>query len=295
MTSSKDVLDHEIENVKKLGFRIKTNTAVGKDVTILYRRTRAEMPAATEEVDEVEREGIEIRFLVAPVRMLVENGRLKGLDCIRMQLGEVDGTGRRRPVPIDDSEFTVEIDALIPAIGQQSDIAALADDAGLTVSRSGTIQVDPETLYTGVDGVLPAETSSGDRTRSEISRKCNWGSLPKWRLQRPGVASDVTKGDAECQTRNAECGMMVDSLSGGNRNAGRSQASRVVQLPGRGQPGRPHRHRASANLAAPSWNFCWPKPRTRLRAYPKTVGDWLILRSLRSKMCLSPSPQTVFG
>ncbi|UCF16611.1 MAG: FAD-dependent oxidoreductase, partial [Phycisphaerales bacterium] len=127
---------------------------LGKDVKILYRRTRREMPAAKEEIEGAIEEGIEIRFLVAPVRVLSENGQLKGIECTRMELGELDRSGRRRPVPVEGSEFTIEIDTLMPAIGQQPDLSALARDDRLKTSNANTIEVDPESLSTGIEGVF---------------------------------------------------------------------------------------------------------------------------------------------
>ena len=127
---------------------------MGKDVTILYRRTRREMPAAKEEIDGALEEGIEIQFLVTPVKVLSENGQLSGIECIRMELGELDRSGRRRPVPIDGSEFTMEIDTLMPAIGQTSDLSALASDERLKTTKASTIEVDPENLCTGADGIF---------------------------------------------------------------------------------------------------------------------------------------------
>jgi NADH-quinone oxidoreductase subunit F len=127
---------------------------LGKNVKILYRRTKSEMPAAKEEIEELDREGIDIEFLVAPVRALSDNGRLNGIECIRLELGEVDKSGRRRPVPIEGSEFTVEIDTLIPAIGQQPDVVPVIDGNGLKLSRWHTVKVDPEILYTGVEGIF---------------------------------------------------------------------------------------------------------------------------------------------
>lgn len=127
---------------------------LGKDVKILYRRTRREMPAAKEEIKGAIDEGIEIQFLVAPVRVLSENGRLKGIECIRMELGELDRSGRRRPLPVEGSEFTIEIDTLMPAIGQKPDLSALASDDRLKTSGADTIEVDPESLSTGIEGVF---------------------------------------------------------------------------------------------------------------------------------------------
>lgn len=127
---------------------------LGKDVKILYRRTRSEMPAIKEEVDEVINEGIEIQFLTAPIKVVSENGKLKGVRCIKMQLGDVDSSGRRKPVPIEGSEFLVEIDTLIPAIGQRPDDTFLVGCDELKLSKWGTLKVDPETLQTDLKGVF---------------------------------------------------------------------------------------------------------------------------------------------
>ncbi len=127
---------------------------LGKDVTILYRRTRREMPAAKEEIDGALEEGIEIQFLVAPVKVLSRKGRVTGIECVRMELGEVDRSGRRRPVPIKGSEFTREIDTLMPAIGQQPDLGALASDNHLKISKLNTIEVSSDSLYLGTNGIF---------------------------------------------------------------------------------------------------------------------------------------------
>jgi formate dehydrogenase beta subunit len=120
-----------------------------KEVTIIYRRTRAEMPASPEEIDEAIKEGIKMSFLAAPNKIIQENGQLN-LECIRMELGESDASGRRRPMPIAGSEFTVEFDNIIAAIGQQPEIPARF---GLNVGRVNTVQVDSATLATNIEGV----------------------------------------------------------------------------------------------------------------------------------------------
>jgi NADH-quinone oxidoreductase subunit F len=127
---------------------------LGKDVTILYRRTRNEMPAAKEEIEGAIEEGIEIQFLVTPIRVLSDNGQLTGIECIKMVLGEIDRSGRRRPVPIEGSEFTMEIDTLMPAIGQRPDLIVAETDERIKTTKSSTIQVDPETLCAGADGIF---------------------------------------------------------------------------------------------------------------------------------------------
>jgi NADH-quinone oxidoreductase subunit F len=123
-------------------------------VTIIYRRTRAEMPAFKEEVDEAIEEGIDIRFLTAPVKVMTRNGKLTAIECIQMKLGEMDKSGRRRPVPIEGSEFVIELDTLIPAISEQPDTDFLSKSKKLELSKWGTIVIDEETLTTGQKGVF---------------------------------------------------------------------------------------------------------------------------------------------
>ncbi|GMT48614.1 MAG: glutamate synthase [bacterium] len=104
------------------------------EVTIVYRRTRDEMPAIKQDVDEAIHEGIKIEFLVAPKEFVIEGGRAVGLTCTRMELGEPDSSGRRRPVPIEGSEFTIDSDMIIVGIGQAPELpgglSAIADDRG---------------------------------------------------------------------------------------------------------------------------------------------------------------------
>ena len=95
------------------------------EVTILYRRSRAEMPAIAEEIEEALAEGVDIRYLAAPVELLTEGGRVTGLKCVKMELGMSDESGRRRPLPIAGSEFTIEADTVIPAIAQEADLSFL--------------------------------------------------------------------------------------------------------------------------------------------------------------------------
>jgi len=119
-------------------------------VSILYRRSQAEMPADPTEVEQALEEGIDILFLVAPTRIKRKNGRLS-LTCTRMELGEPDASGRRQPVPIKGSRFSKQIDALITAIGQAPQTPG---DFHLRIGRGSTIQVDPVTLTTNRAGVF---------------------------------------------------------------------------------------------------------------------------------------------
>jgi len=126
----------------------------GAEVAIVYRRSRKEMPADAAEVDEADNEGIAINILTNPVQVLTSGGKVTGVECLKMELGEPDDSGRRRPVPIEGSEFTVEADTVIMAIGQRVDQAMVPGDLGYT--RWGTLTVDEETLATGIDGVFAA-------------------------------------------------------------------------------------------------------------------------------------------
>ncbi len=240
----KDILNHEIERIKKLGVEIKTNTTIGKDIpleklkeeykavfiaigahkglkmkipnedsegvldaveflrdfnlgnevnigdrvivigggnsaidaarvakrlgketTILYRRTRVEMPAIKSEIEEALLEGIDIQFLAAPIKVLSDNGKIEAIECIRMKLSDVDESGRRRPVPIEGSEFKVDVDTLILAISQEPEVSLLVGENGLEVSAWNTLEVDPETLLTNVEGIFAGgDVVSGPNT-----------------------------------------------------------------------------------------------------------------------------------
>ena len=128
---------------RRIGFR---------DVEILYRRSRAEMPASDEEIEGALEEGITIRYLAAPVKVLAKAGRVTGVECIRMKLGKPDESGRRRPEPVKGSEFTVKTDVVIAAIGQNPAIPAIDEKIGVT--KWGTVKVDPATLMTNIPGIF---------------------------------------------------------------------------------------------------------------------------------------------
>ena len=136
-----------------------------ESVTILYRRTRKEMPAADEEIEDAIEEGVLMQFLVLPIEVLAEDGRITGLDCIHMQLGEPDDSGRRRPVPIEGSNYNVKVDRLIAAVSQKTDLDGLQDADGVELSRWGTVDVDEATGATGRKGVFAGgDVVSGPRT-----------------------------------------------------------------------------------------------------------------------------------
>ncbi|MDY6974140.1 MAG: NAD(P)-dependent oxidoreductase, partial [Thermodesulfobacteriota bacterium] len=124
-----------------------------EEVSILYRRSREEMPASDEEIEAALEEGIRIEYLVAPQEAVTNNGPVAGIKCIRMELGEPDASGRRRPIPIEGSEFEIELDMIIPAIGQKPDLSFLPAGDTLEVTRWGTIEADLDTCETSRDGV----------------------------------------------------------------------------------------------------------------------------------------------
>jgi len=123
-------------------------------VTIIYRRTRAEMPAYEEEIESALEEGIEIKYLTAPTKVIVKDAGVTGLECVTMELGSVDESGRRRPIPIKNSEYQLKIDTLIPAISEQPDLSGLGERNEFNVTGWNTLVVDPETLTTNVKGVF---------------------------------------------------------------------------------------------------------------------------------------------
>ena len=120
-------------------------------VTILYRRGREEMPASEAEINACEEEDIEFNFLASPIRILGTGGRVAALECVRMALGEPDLSGRRRPVPIKDSNFIIGADIVIPAVSQEADISVLTDLKAVQVTETGLVPV-PGTELEGVRG-----------------------------------------------------------------------------------------------------------------------------------------------
>ncbi len=123
-----------------------------KEVTVVYRRSQLEMPAIGTEVEEAKREGVKIHFLAGPVKILSEDGQLTAIECIRMELGTPDASGRNRPVPIKGSEFTMDVDNLIIAVGQAVDKTMLPKE--LDYTGWGTLEVAPPTLQTNIHGVF---------------------------------------------------------------------------------------------------------------------------------------------
>jgi len=129
-----------------------------KSVTLLYRRTRDEMPAFPEEIEAADQEGIKIITMVSPSKIISKDGCLTGLECIKNEPGDTDSSGRRRPVPVDGTGHVVNLDTLIVAIGEDSDVDCIgpARPDGIETTKWNTLHVDPATLHTGRSGVFAA-------------------------------------------------------------------------------------------------------------------------------------------
>jgi NADH-quinone oxidoreductase subunit F len=129
-----------------------------ESVTILYRRTRHEMPAFAEEIEAADQEGIDIQTLVTPTKIITTSGLFSGLQCVRNRLGDIDSSGRRRPVPVEGSEFTMELDTLVVAISEDSgtDCISPAKQSGIEITKWDTVKIDSKTMRTSRSGVFAA-------------------------------------------------------------------------------------------------------------------------------------------
>ncbi|HEY5532941.1 MAG TPA: NADPH-dependent glutamate synthase [Candidatus Anoxymicrobiaceae bacterium] len=133
----------------------RTALRMGADeVNIVYRRSRVEMPARVEEVDHGEEEGIVFHMLTNPVEVLGKDGKVTGMVCQRMELGEPDESGRRRPVPIEGDYFNLDCDIMVMAIGTRANPLLPSTTEGLDLNRRGYVQVDPENFRTSLPGVF---------------------------------------------------------------------------------------------------------------------------------------------
>jgi len=180
-----------------------------REVSIIYRRTKEEMPANTEEVEEAEDEKIKILYLLAPTRILTENGRVKGMECIRMELGDYDESGRRRPIPVKGSELLLEVDTITPEVGYKPELTCLSADQGFKITKAGTLSADPITLTTHIAGVFAGgdvvtgpstvvgAMADGYRAAISIDRYLKGQDLYQDRVYRAMRRADVPKTEAE--------------------------------------------------------------------------------------------------
>jgi len=134
-------------------------------VTIVYRRSREEMPAYDEEIDAALEEGVGIKYLAAPAEIIANNGRVTGLKCVAMELGPPDASGRRRPIPVAGSDFVIDVDMVAPAVGQTVAPEFLDSLVGVRTAKGNTIGVDPLTCQTSIDWIFAAgDVATGPRT-----------------------------------------------------------------------------------------------------------------------------------
>jgi glutamate synthase (NADPH) small chain len=134
---------------------VRTAKRLGAErAVIVYRRSRTEMPARTEEIHHAEEEGIEFQLLTTPIRYFGdEYGRVRAMECQKMELGEPDASGRRRPVPIEGSEYTIDVDLVVCAIGQSPNPLIPQTTPGLKMGKWGNVEVDWTTMATSIPGV----------------------------------------------------------------------------------------------------------------------------------------------
>ena len=167
------------------------------DVQLVYRRTLKEMPADHQEIEEAQEEGVVFNFLVAPVKILAEEGKVTGLLCQKMELGEADASGRRRPVAVENGEFVLPCDVIIPAIGQTVAVDFVMQGVDGKLSKWGTLETDPHTgkasglenFFGGGDCVTGPDTLIAAIAAGKRSARHIWNHLNKI----PTVASDTEK------------------------------------------------------------------------------------------------------
>ena len=177
----------------------------GEDTCVIYRRSTDEMPANADEIQECQDEGIPIHTLTQPVRFIGGNGRVNRIECVKMQLGEPDESGRKAPEPVPGSEFIIDVDAVITALGQETDWACLTEECACQLTDWGTMTVDPLTLqsddpdiFAGGDAVTGPRTvieaiAGGKEAAISIDRFIRGVDLKEDRYKDWAVAAEVQK------------------------------------------------------------------------------------------------------
>ncbi|MBW1722278.1 MAG: FAD-dependent oxidoreductase [Deltaproteobacteria bacterium] len=218
-----------------------------EEVSIVYRRGREEMPAYREEIEEALAEGIKIHFLSAPLRLAGAEGKVEALECIRTKLGPPDATGRRRPVPVEGSEFRIPCDAVIPAIGQKPDLGSLRETGCPDTTRWETFQVNPYTMQTSIPNVFAAgdvvsgpatvieAVAGGHKAAEAIHEYLTGGDLETLAAkiesqEKPGKDwQEIPKGlpkEARAEPEIREAGESVTSFAEVNKGLGEEEARR---------------------------------------------------------------------
>jgi heterodisulfide reductase subunit A-like polyferredoxin len=195
-----------------------------EEVTVVYRRSEEEMPCRREELEGAREEGIRFELLTNPVRILgEEDGHVTGMECIRMELGEPDESGRRRPVPIEGTEHVIPTDNVIFSIGQAAGLSFIPEDSQVSTTTWGTIVVDPETLacdrrgvFAGGDAVSGTAfvidaIAHGHRAAASIHRYLSGEVLPPLKPPLPVVDMEPEEAEARMHalelSREARLGM----------------------------------------------------------------------------------------
>ncbi len=213
-----------------------------EQVTIIYRRTRAEMPAHTEEIEGAIEEGVAVENLLSPVGVQIDDGAIVGLQCIKNELGPLDSSGRRRPLPIAGSEHVLPLDTLIVAVGEKPEIGGVSSAQDeIKTTKWGSIEVDPRTqitsrkgLFAGGDVVTGPNTvvdaiAAGKRAAVMIDRY-----LQGDELQQPGDAAGLNRQGASgpARQRSARNGsgqrLTVPHMVSGERTASFAEVEQVV-------------------------------------------------------------------
>jgi NADPH-dependent glutamate synthase beta subunit-like oxidoreductase len=189
-------------------------------VTVLYRRSRAQMPAEPEEIEAMLEEGIALQELTVPVRVFSSEGRVNEIECVRMRLGAPDKSGRPRPIPIDGSTFRLACTSMIVGIGQKTQLDFLAG-SGVQLNRNGTIRVDEKTMETQEPGIF----AGGDVVRgpSTVIRAAADG------RRAADAIGKRDRGEAFVSTAAEKKDLAVSELMG-------RRARRVFRMPGNARP-----------------------------------------------------------
>ena len=190
---------------------VRSSFRIGKDdVILVYRRTKREMPADHAEIKDAEEEKVKFHYLTNPKKILTREGRVIGVECIRMELGEPDESGRRRPIPVEGSEFVIDCDILIPAIGQAIDLTLLEGKDDVKTTRKDTLVVDEFTMQTS----NPRIFSAGDCVTgpSALINACAGGKRAAVNIDRFINGKELEITDDDCFDRLFEEVKVFDPL-----------------------------------------------------------------------------------
>ena len=188
-----------------------------EEVHMIYRRSQEEMPAAKEEIEEAVHEGVQMAYLTSPVEILGQGGKVSGLKCIRNELGEPDASGRRSPKPVEGSEFTLDVDMVMAAIGQAPESSFLSSEPDLAAGGNRIVTKAPDALATPLKGVFaggdavtgPATAikaiAAGKRAAVSIDLFLRGKTLPEAAPSPEGEAKTLPPGILENTTTFPRC------------------------------------------------------------------------------------------